>query len=175
MATRYGLNQACSCRPRAWASRTAVPSGSQPGSRPWLPDRYCDHGSYAEGHSASAAGRTWKKTVLRRCRTALSRCSISSARCSAARSPARVGQSRLATVASHIPRIPAAARPEDAGRADSRAAADAAGAAVNADNAATVKARRETPPMDRPPERCGSAWSRIVYGASACPTRKTDP
>ncbi|SCE27954.1 hypothetical protein GA0115253_104066 [Streptomyces sp. Termitarium-T10T-6] len=72
-ATRYGLNQACSSRLRSCAARTAVPSGSQPGSLPWVPVRQSAHGSYGEGHRASAVGRTWNTAVLSRSSTARSR------------------------------------------------------------------------------------------------------
>jgi len=61
-------------RPRTWASVTAVPRGSQPGSLPWTPVRYWDHGSYGEGH-----------IVIRRrvpCRNCfLSECTVNQLRC----------------------------------------------------------------------------------------------
>jgi hypothetical protein len=35
-----------------------------PGSTPWVPVRYVDHGSSGDGQKASAVGRTWTTTVL---------------------------------------------------------------------------------------------------------------
>lgn len=132
LATRYGLNQACSSSPRACASATAVPSGSQPGSLPWVPVSHCDQGSRAEGQKESAAGRTWRITAFRRRRTAVSRRAVSSARCSRAARPDAEGQSTFCTVAIHIPRNSrAAARPAPpppAGRSRTRAGRAAASA-----------------------------------------------
>ncbi|CAK7282283.1 hypothetical protein SGPA1_20249 [Streptomyces misionensis JCM 4497] len=178
LAMRYGLNQACSWSPRAWASRTAVPSGSQPGSRPWVPVRNCDQGSYGEGHRASAVGRTWRITVFSRLRTARSRWATSSARWAATPRPGREGQSRFSTVAIHTPRISTAARapgapvaprtPRAVGTAGvAPVVAAAHPPAVSADTAARVKARRDmgpirTSPYARDPHDHGSSsWRRM--------------
>ncbi|CAG6396476.1 hypothetical protein SCOCK_410053 [Actinacidiphila cocklensis] len=144
------MNQACSSRPRLCASRTAVPSGSQPGSRPWVPVRYAAHGSYGEGQNASAVGRTWSMTAFSRRSTARSSRSSSSARWASGDRPGADGQSVFATVAIHMPRsslrcgsgwpcdaVCAAVRPEDAAVAALAAVAAASGSAADA---ATVAA-----------------------------------
>src|SRR5690606_17794578 len=157
---------------------TAVPSGSQPGSPPWVPVRYCDQGSWGEGHRASAVGRTWRITVFGRGRTAVSRWAISSARGRAALRPGAEGQSRLPTVATQTPRIsPPAAPPRSgpAAGAGSRRprAVDASGSMVSTDSAAAANVLRDTCRIRTPRKHSGSA-GRGPFSAPGCPTPAID-
>ena len=119
LATRYGLNQACSSRPRACASATAVPSGSQPGSLPWVPVRYCDQGSYGEGHRASRSAGPGRSPRSGGAATAVSRWASSSARCCRGEPGSRASQCWPRW--RHMPRNSGSPAPASVARAAGRA------------------------------------------------------
>lgn len=108
METRYGLNHAWNSRLRLCDSSTRNASGSQPGSCPRVPVRYSDQGSYGDGQSASAVGRTCTTTALWLSRSARSSSSRYSACWAATRSglvwDALLGQSMLTTDEIHMAR-----------------------------------------------------------------------
>src|SRR6185437_15632328 len=93
---RNGLNQACSCKPRACASVTANASGSYAGLGPTpdVPLSAADHGAYVVGYMASPAMRTCSSTALRPDAAARSSIARNSARCESGDSPGADGQSR---------------------------------------------------------------------------------